>query len=73
MSTFQNSLDAFEKSFEKEDKMIIFEFDDETHNNDGSLKERPMFWISCAGSDEKHSDEIYEQLAAQTCGLTEEI
>jgi len=56
--------------------MIVFEFDEETHDSDGSLLVRPLYWLSCTsctGQDESHSNEIYEQLEAQTCGLTEEI
>lgn len=52
--------------------MIIFEFDYETHNTDGSLKPRPKYWLSTTnivGKDEEHTDEIYEQLDAQTAGL----
>ena len=47
--------------------MIIFEFDVETHNSDGSLKERPMHWLgvtSVTGKDKGNEDEIYEQLDA---------
>lgn len=56
--------------------MIIFEFDYETHDSDGSLKDRPMYWLSCTlveGEDEEHQDEIYEQLDAQAAGLTEVV
>lgn len=48
--------------------MIIFEFDIETHNSDGSLKLRPIYWLggtSCTDKDKKHADEIYEQLDAE--------
>jgi len=48
--------------------MIIFGFDIETHNSDGSLKPRPVYWIgdtSVTGADEEHTDEIYEQLDAE--------
>jgi hypothetical protein len=55
--------------------VIIFEFDYETHNSDETLKDRAVYWLSCTscdGEDDLHSDEIHEQLAAETCGLTEE-
>lgn len=48
--------------------MIIFEFDTETHNSDGSLKDRAMYWLGVTHvtlDDEKHLDEIYEQLDAE--------
>lgn len=47
--------------------MIIFEFEYETHNSDGTLKARPIYWlgiIHVTKEDESHSDEIYEQLEA---------
>lgn len=47
--------------------MIVFEFELETHNSDGSLKNRPTYWLgstSCPG-DETNEDEIYEQLEAE--------
>jgi hypothetical protein len=52
---------------QKGDKMIVFEFTDETHNNDGSLKPRPVYWLGATfmtGTDKAHEDEIYEQLEA---------
>lgn len=55
--------------------MIIFEFDYETHNSDGTLKARPVWWLGCTevtSEDEEHDDEIYEQLMAQEAGLTDE-
>ena len=48
-----------------EEEMIIFEFDQETHNSDGTLKPRPIHWLGSTittGYDKEHSDEIYEQL-----------
>lgn len=48
--------------------MIVFEFDYETHNSDGSLKARPTYWLgstSVTGADSQHEDEIYEQLEAE--------
>lgn len=48
--------------------MIIFEFDYETHNSDGSLKSRRVYWLgttSVEGTDSVHEDEIYEQLDAE--------
>jgi len=48
--------------------MMIFEFELETHDSDGTIKPRPTYWLggtSCTKEDEKHSDEIYEQLAAE--------
>ena len=46
--------------------MITFEFEYETHNSDGSLKDRPTWWLSCTSvTDKGHEDEIYEQLEAQ--------
>lgn len=47
---------------------IIFEFEIETHNSDGSLKNRPIYWLGCTsvnGEDKGHAEEIYEQLEAQ--------
>jgi hypothetical protein len=52
--------------------MIVFEFDVETHNSDGTPKGRPVYWLggtSITGSDEEHSDEIYEQLNAHEAHL----
>jgi hypothetical protein len=52
--------------------MIVFEFDYETHNSDGTLKLRPMYFLgttNVVGKDKEHTDEIYEQLDAQACGL----
>jgi hypothetical protein len=52
--------------------MIILEFDIETHNPDGTLKPRVMYWLGTTnviGEDEEHTDEIYEQLDAQTADL----
>lgn len=52
--------------------MIIYEFDYETHNSDGSLKLRPVYWLGCTivtGTDEQHEDEIYEQLDAEQAFL----
>jgi hypothetical protein len=52
--------------------MIVFEFDHETHNSDGSLKPRLMYWLGCTsviGKDEEHIDEIYEQLDAELAFL----
>ncbi len=48
--------------------MIVFEFDNETHNSDGTLKPRVMYWLGCTsitGADSRHEDEIYEQLDAE--------
>lgn len=48
--------------------MIVFEF--ELDNGDF----REIWWLgctSCTGEDKENSDEIYEQLEAQTCLLTE--
>jgi hypothetical protein len=50
--------------------MIIFDFDAETGSN------RTLFWLGCTncdGEDKEHSDEIYEQLDAEICGLTAEF
>ena len=47
--------------------MICLEFELETHNSDGTLKPRPIYWLgrtSCPG-DAENEDEIYEQLEAQ--------
>ena len=52
--------------------MIVFEWDYETHNSDGTVKDRAMWWLSgtaITGNDEEHADEIYEQMAAQEVGL----
>jgi hypothetical protein len=52
--------------------MLIFEFDYETHNNDGTLKPRPMYWLGCTsviGTDQEHEDEIFEQLTCEETGL----
>lgn len=52
--------------------MIVFEWERETHNSDGTLKERPVFWLggtSISREDEEHSDEIYEQLNAHETHL----
>ena len=48
-----------------EEEMIIFEFDTETHDSDGALKTRPVYWLGSTmttGYDKEHSNEIYEQL-----------
>ena len=46
--------------------MIIFDFDIETHNSDGTLKPRPIYWLGCTSiTDHGHEDEIYEQLEAE--------
>jgi hypothetical protein len=48
--------------------MIVFEFSYETHNADGTLKSRPVYWIGCTevtGEDKEHEDEIIEQLDAE--------
>ena len=46
--------------------MIVFEFDYETHNSDGTLKNRPVWWVGCTSvTDKGHEDEIYEQLYAE--------
>jgi hypothetical protein len=48
--------------------MITFEFDYETHNSDGSFKDRLIYWlisINVTGGDRAHEDEIYEQLEAE--------
>ncbi len=52
--------------------MIIFNFDDETHNSNGTLKVRPVYWIGgteVVGEDEEHQDEIYEQLDSELAFL----
>ena len=52
--------------------MIIFEFDCETHNSDGSLKTRSVYWLGTTdvqGEDTEHKDEIYEQLDAELAFL----
>lgn len=48
--------------------MIIFRFDYETHESDGTLKPRATWWntlTECVGDDEEHADEIYEQLMSE--------
>jgi hypothetical protein len=46
--------------------MIVFEWDYETHNSDGTLKERPTWWLSCTSvTDKDHEEAIYEQLDAE--------
>jgi hypothetical protein len=46
--------------------MIIFEFEYETHNLDGTLKDRPIWWLgSTSVTDETDEDEIFEQLEAE--------
>ena len=46
--------------------MIIFLLDYETHNSDGTLKPRPIWWLgSTEVTDIEDQDEIYEQLVAQ--------
>jgi hypothetical protein len=48
--------------------MVVFEF--ETQSVDGAIH----YWIGttkCTGEDEEHTNEIYDQLDAQTCGLAE--
>ncbi len=55
-------------SIKGEKEMIFFKFDIETHNSDGSLRSRPVYWLggtSVTGNDEQHNDEIYEQLDAE--------
>jgi len=56
---------------------IVFEFDIETHESNGSLKSRPMYWLGCTNvkgdKDEEHSDEIYEQIDAEATGLTQGV
>lgn len=46
--------------------MVIFQFEIETHNSDGSLKARPTYWLGCTScpGDTENEDEIYEQLEA---------
>lgn len=49
--------------------MIVFEF-----GTDLSKEGRVCYWLGtteCTGLDKQHEDEIYEQLDAQTAGLTE--
>jgi hypothetical protein len=59
----------------EETQMIVFEFELETHNSDGTLKERPTYWLggtSITKEDEEHSDEIYEQINAHEAFFDEE-
>ncbi len=53
--------------------MIVFTLEYETYDGNKQY-ERTIYWLStthCSGVDAKHSVEIYEQLDAQTTGLTE--
>jgi hypothetical protein len=48
--------------------MIVFEFELETHNSDGTWKCRPTYCLGVTvvtKEDEDDADEIYEQLEAQ--------
>jgi hypothetical protein len=52
--------------------MIILNFDYETHNSDGSLKPRAIYWLGntfISGVDRGHEDEIYEQLDCELAFL----
>jgi len=54
--------------------MITFELDEETHNSDGTLLDRPLYWLGgtfVTGADEEHANEIYEQFVAHETYLDE--
>ena len=52
--------------------MITFTFDYETHDNDGTLKDRPIWWLGSTDvTDKEDQDEIYEAIAAHESYLDE--